>query len=102
MPEERPLCTAKKGVGFHVRGAGAGADTAELVFDEEFADEGFTETRENVSGATEGISGMGKICDMWEKGSVKRTSIFAAHQHVPGKAHHLSIYWQTSHSGSSL
>lgn len=31
-------------MGFHVGGAGTGADAAELVFDKEFADEGFAKT----------------------------------------------------------
>ena len=43
MAEEGPLGCAEEGVGFDVRGAGAGADAAELVFNEEFADEGFAE-----------------------------------------------------------
>jgi hypothetical protein len=34
---------------FHVRGAGTGAEAAVLVFDEEFADEGFAEARDCVS-----------------------------------------------------
>ena len=45
MAEEGPLGGAKEGVGFHVRGASAGADAAEFVFDKEFADEGFAEAR---------------------------------------------------------
>ena len=35
-------------MGFDVRGASAGADAAELVFDKEFADEGFAETNTEV------------------------------------------------------
>jgi len=34
---------AEEGVVFHVGGAGTGAETAVLVFDQEFADEGFAE-----------------------------------------------------------
>ena len=45
MAEERPRGGAEESVRFDVRGAGAGAETAEFVFDEEFADEGFAETR---------------------------------------------------------
>lgn len=45
MSEERPLGAAEKGMGFDVRCAGPGADAAEFVFDEEFADEGFAETK---------------------------------------------------------
>ena len=37
--------SAEEGVGFYIRGAGAGADAAEFVFDEEFADQGFAEAR---------------------------------------------------------
>ena len=40
---------AEEGVGFHVGGAGAGADAAEFVFDEKFADEGFAKARGVVS-----------------------------------------------------
>ena len=36
-------------MGFHVGGAGAGADSSKLVFDEEFADEGLTEAEGDVS-----------------------------------------------------
>ncbi len=43
MAQERPLGVAEERVGFDVRGAGAGADAAEFVFDEQFADEGFAE-----------------------------------------------------------
>ncbi len=39
MAEEGPRGVAEEGMGFDVRGAGAGAETAEFVFDEEFADE---------------------------------------------------------------
>lgn len=46
MAEEGPLGGAEERVGLHVRGAGAGADAAEFVFDEEFADEGFAEAGE--------------------------------------------------------
>ena len=45
MAQEGPLRGAEEGVGFHIGGAGAGADAAEFVFDEEFADEGFAEAR---------------------------------------------------------
>lgn len=44
VAEESPLGVAEKRMGFDVGGAGTGADAAELVFDEEFADERFTET----------------------------------------------------------
>ena len=43
VAQERPLGVAEERVGFDVRGAGAGADAAEFVFDEQFADEGFAE-----------------------------------------------------------
>ena len=43
MAQEGPLGGAKEGVCFYVGSAGAGADAAELVFYEEFADEGFAE-----------------------------------------------------------
>ena len=46
MAEEGPLGGAEKGVGFYVRSAGARADTALFVFDEEFADERFAEAVE--------------------------------------------------------
>ena len=39
VAEQGPLGGAEEGVGFDVGGAGAGADAAEFVFDEEFADE---------------------------------------------------------------
>lgn len=45
VAQQSPLRVAEEGVGFHIGGAGAGADAAEFVFDEEFADEGFAETR---------------------------------------------------------
>ena len=45
VAQEGPLRGAEEGVGFHIRGAGAGADAAEFVFDEEFANEGFAEAR---------------------------------------------------------
>lgn len=44
MPQQGPLRAAEEWVRFDVRGAGARADAAELVFDEEFADQGFAET----------------------------------------------------------
>ncbi len=44
VAEERPGGGAEESVGFDVRGASAGAETAEFVFYEEFADEGFAET----------------------------------------------------------
>ena len=43
MTEKRPLRGSEEGVGFHVRGPGAGANASEFVFYEEFADEGFAE-----------------------------------------------------------
>lgn len=43
VAQQGPGGGAEEGVGFDVRGAGAGAETAELVFDEEFTDEGFAE-----------------------------------------------------------
>jgi len=43
MAEESPRGAAEEGVGFHVGGAGAGAESTEFVFDEEFANEGFAE-----------------------------------------------------------
>ena len=46
MAEEGPLGGAEEGVGFDVRGAGAGADAALFVFDEEFADKGLAEAVE--------------------------------------------------------
>ena len=50
MAEEGPGGGAEEGVGFDVGGAGAGAEAAEFVFDEEFADEGFAEAvRRKVS-----------------------------------------------------
>lgn len=45
MPKERPLGAAEKGMGLYIGSAGAGTDAAELVFDKEFSDEGFTETK---------------------------------------------------------
>jgi len=50
VAEEGPGGGAEEGVGFDVGGAGAGAEAAEFVFDEEFADEGFAEAvRRKVS-----------------------------------------------------
>ena len=43
VAEEGPGGGAEEGVRFYVGGAGAGAEAAEFVFDEEFADEGFAE-----------------------------------------------------------
>lgn len=43
MTEEGPLSGAEERVGFHIGCAGAGADAAELVFYEEFADERLAE-----------------------------------------------------------
>jgi hypothetical protein len=43
VPEERPLRCAEEGVRFYVGGASAGAQAAEFVFCEEFADEEFAE-----------------------------------------------------------
>jgi hypothetical protein len=43
VPEQGPRGWFEEGVGFDVAGAGAGAEAAELVFDEEFADERFAE-----------------------------------------------------------
>ena len=59
MAEEGPLGRAEKGVGFHVRGAGAGADAPGFVFDEEFADEGFAEAVGEEEGG---------LVDGWMKG----------------------------------
>ena len=47
MAKERPLGITEEGVGFDVRGAGAGAYTSEFVFDEELTDKGFAETKNN-------------------------------------------------------
>lgn len=46
MSEESPLGCAEEGVGFDVGGACARADSAHLVLEEEFADEGFTKTEQ--------------------------------------------------------
>lgn len=43
MPDQRPLRRAEEGVRLDVRGAGARAQTAVLVFDEQLADERFAE-----------------------------------------------------------
>ena len=50
VSQEGPGGGAEEGVGFDVGGAGAGAEPAELVFDEEFADEGFAEARMGPGG----------------------------------------------------
>jgi len=44
MSQQRPLGGPEKGMGFHVRGACAGAQSAMFVLAEEFADEGFAES----------------------------------------------------------
>ena len=46
MAQEGPGGGAEEGVELDVGGAGAGAESAEFVFDEEFADEGFAEAVE--------------------------------------------------------
>ena len=43
MSQQSPLRGPEKGMGFHVRGARAGPESAMFVFAEEFADEGFAE-----------------------------------------------------------
>ena len=47
MAKERPLGVAEEGVRLHVGGPSTGADAAEFVFDEEFANERFAETVES-------------------------------------------------------
>lgn len=44
VAEQGPGGTTEEGMCFYVRGAGAGAEAAEFVFDEEFADKRFAET----------------------------------------------------------
>jgi len=41
MPQEGPGCCAEEGVGLDVRGASARAEATQLVFDEQFTDQGF-------------------------------------------------------------
>lgn len=60
MPDQSPLRGAEEGMGLDVRGAGAGAQAAVLVFDEELADEGFAEAGVGVSGLID--AGMGGWC----------------------------------------
>ena len=42
MAKKSPLGCAEKGVGLDIGGASTGTDAAGLIFDKEFADEGFT------------------------------------------------------------
>lgn len=60
VAQQGPGGGAEERVGFDVRGAGARAEAAELVFDEEFADEGFAEAGRRVSGsARNDVAGWG-------------------------------------------
>ena len=81
MAEESPLSCAEERVGFHVGGASTGADAAEFVFDEEFADKGFAKAKEEISYR---IFFSGR----------RHTSIFAGRQNVRGRERRLGEYWQ--------
>ena len=48
MAEESPLGGAKKGMGLYVRCTGTRSYAAELILDQEFANEGFAETRGDI------------------------------------------------------
>ena len=45
MAEESPLGGAEERMGFHIGRACSGTDTAELIFNQEFADEGLAEAK---------------------------------------------------------
>ena len=47
MPKEGPLCRAEERMGFHIRGASAGANAPKFIFDEKFTNEGLAQTEAN-------------------------------------------------------
>lgn len=49
MTEKSPLGRAEERVGFHIGRAGTGADAAEFILDQEFADKRFAEAKALVS-----------------------------------------------------
>ena len=49
MTEESPLGRAEERVGFHIGRTGTGADAAEFILNEEFADKRFAEAKAFVS-----------------------------------------------------
>lgn len=97
VAQERPLGVAEERVGFDVRGAGAGADAAEFVFDEQFADEGFAEAGLEVSGQA--------VYEERNENEVKSeereyTLKSAVPRFVRGRALHPSRCWRTLRCGS--
>lgn len=98
VAQERPLRVAEERVGFDVRGAGAGADAAEFVFDEEFADEGFAEAGLEVSRSSSVHEERGK--NEVKSEERERTLKSAVPRFVRGRALHPSRCWRTLRCGS--
>ena len=82
MTEKRPLSRAEEWVGFHIGRASTGADAAEFIFDEEFADKRLAEAK-----------AIGSALDPppptpHQDENIGHTGIFVEHQNALGMAHH--------------